>query len=343
MAADKRKVWIVSSLAGGAAFPTTLALFQSAVFKPLRLTSGKPSAVLASILGCGSVLCASGIASLSCLVVANHLSDKKEYLIEPSTVGISTVLGFCVFKGLGGRFRAVLPSHLFRPGAFAVESIPARNRSYAQTSERSFINLIGKKRGCHSCGKRVAEYIADHQPLNKLSIPGTLQRFYPHCRRCSSLQGGLLRSSNLSSSKAVVTHGSALRLYHLFLPLPLFVPVIAQYVRVEGLSGGGSPSTELVTEDSSSKSSDPLSNPNQTTTSDKNNPSIKMTEEKAVQTVEEEEIEETVPLTTIEVVPVKALHYIREYLSIFPSGSGQVYALVHVCILLASVSNLVLG
>lgn len=84
---------------------------------------------------------------------------------------------------------------LIQPGPFAGESIPARSheRDFSP-AERAEIDRIGRATGCHSCGTRdpgtrSGHFVLDHQPPNQLNMEGELQRLYPHCLRCSRLQG----------------------------------------------------------------------------------------------------------------------------------------------------------
>jgi RHS repeat-associated protein len=86
-----------------------------------------------------------------------------------------------------------------RPGPYAGESIPARGagRDF-NAGERGAINRIGRETGCHTCGTtdpgtKSGNFIPDHQPANALNSPGGTQRLYPHCLRCSQVQGGQIR------------------------------------------------------------------------------------------------------------------------------------------------------
>jgi len=84
---------------------------------------------------------------------------------------------------------------LIQPGPFASESIPARSheRDFSPL-ERAEIDRIGRTTGCHSCGTRDpgtlnGHFIPDHQPPSGLNVEDEPQRLYPHCLRCSRLQG----------------------------------------------------------------------------------------------------------------------------------------------------------
>jgi len=84
---------------------------------------------------------------------------------------------------------------LFKPGEYAEESIVARSSSQKFTeAERTLINNIGEKTGCHTCGTKIpgtksGNFIPDHQPVSALNANRTLQRLYPQCLKCSRAQG----------------------------------------------------------------------------------------------------------------------------------------------------------
>ena len=227
-----------SGVVGAVTFPTMLASSQLAVFKPLRL-SYQPG-LQSSLLGLASVTLASFGASLAALktisVLQQHLpTPEKKLSLTYRHLFVSTGSGVVLFRALGGRFRSVLPSNLMRPGVFATEWIPAlREAEHASPGEREIIQALGKKNGCHTCGTRTVEkFVADHQPpsrllnnhRNPISEPDPLmQRFYPQCKKCSNVQGGILARQDVKDATthagAIRTHGSSLRLYHVFLPIP---------------------------------------------------------------------------------------------------------------------------
>jgi hypothetical protein len=66
------------------------------------------------------------------------------------------------------------------PGPYAVEWLPARGSSRSFTpAERSEINRLGRKYGCHTCGTTDEEvYIPDHQLANRLNFEDEAQRVY---------------------------------------------------------------------------------------------------------------------------------------------------------------------
>ena len=50
-------------------------------------------------------------------------------------------------QALGGRFRSLLPSDLFWPGALAVESLPAPSAKYAAVEHRGELYRLFRRRG----------------------------------------------------------------------------------------------------------------------------------------------------------------------------------------------------
>ena len=258
-----------SAAVGAVTFPSLLALAQTAVFKPLRITVASR---LAPIFGVFSVSLASFGASFTaikaCWLIRKSTLEGDEATSEEdlsrrisfSTLEliISTASSVVIFRSLGGRFSSILPSHLFHPGAFARERIPAiRGIKLANTSEKNLIQDIGSRYGCHTCGKKqVSGFVSDHQPPshlvkngNSFSSPSLAetggnkvkmeveatpnnnsngggftvrQFFYPQCKKCSSLQGGFLNQSE-NEARAIVAHPLSLRLYHVFIPVPLLV------------------------------------------------------------------------------------------------------------------------
>ena len=338
----------LSSLAGIAVFPATLSALQRFFFKPLRLTCSTPTPTLASLLGAGAVLTASAAASLSVASLTLSLSSREERQLHRGEVLFSAVAGVAVFKVLGGRFSSVLPSHLLRPGAFAALPVPSKGQQYATAYQKEALNLIGRRYGCHSCGRRGQTFIADHQPPNKLTVPGARQSFFAHCRSCSVRQGGVLRNvKSWRSPNAVVTHGSSLRLYHLFLPVPLFVPFVRNVLsggREEDLSSRNTVSALQNASDLGESGRDSVSGEEQQQQSIGTQTDVSGAETKmGVGTEGILEWEDSGDLFSLEAVPQRVLQAVRGYLNLFPGDVGQVYAMVHVCVLLVAVSNLTAG
>ena len=116
-----------------------------------------------------------------------------------------------LFKGLGGRFWSISPSSFTNLGSFARVSLPATD-AYATEAQRSMIETLGRRFGCHTCGSHMflsksspVLFHADHMPprsvakqINSrwyrklLRLAPIKQRFYPQCVTCSNKQGKLL-------------------------------------------------------------------------------------------------------------------------------------------------------
>lgn len=142
----------------------------------------------------------------------------------PSDVLLWAGSSLALFLALGGGFRRLAPSSLRHTGAFAYQSLPAQGKSYATASELDRLASFGRRYGCHTCGRRRPAdgvFHGDHQPPNSLVKPGQSQKFFPQCKRCSNLQGGdLAQLRNPAATAApLVTHATALRWYHLWLPI----------------------------------------------------------------------------------------------------------------------------
>lgn len=109
-------------------------------------------------------------------------------------------------EGLIGANRAVEAAARFRlfdlrgtpvgpgPNATGWITAPPTNRRL-NPGEQAAINDIGRRNGCHRCGRREpgtpsGNFVGDHQMPKSM---GTPTRIYPHCLGCSMSQGGLVR------------------------------------------------------------------------------------------------------------------------------------------------------
>ncbi|WP_159888400.1 hypothetical protein [Paenibacillus puerhi] len=87
---------------------------------------------------------------------------------------------------------------VLKPGPHASKSVPARGKGRDFTKdERDKVNEIGNDTGCHTCGStdpgtKSGNFIPDHQPPNATVPNGSPQELYPHCKSCSSQQGGII-------------------------------------------------------------------------------------------------------------------------------------------------------
>lgn len=265
-------------IAGAVAFPSVLAAAQTYLWKPLRV-SYSPT-VRSSLIGLASVGMAS-IGASSAALGTIYVVQKSSYSsikLAPTyeDLLISTLGGIVLFKAVGGQYGRVLPSNLMRPGAFAVDWVPAMNESARATpKERKIVNYLGSKHGCHTCGgKNRVTYIADHQPPSKLlgnhrngkkpvHPNPLLQRFYPQCLSCSHTQGGLLAAQNGISAirhpRAIITHAFNfwnLRAHHLLYCLP--IPLCVAYMGTKSRKSQRTefkPAVKVKTPDESPKSS----------------------------------------------------------------------------------------
>ena len=95
------------------------------------------------------------------------------------------------------RFIPDLPG-ITRPGYFAGEPIPAKGSGLSFNGLRAKNAENGFKNGYHRCGTRdpgtdSGFYIMDHQRPTALNLDNSAQFIYPHCRPCSTYQGGIIR------------------------------------------------------------------------------------------------------------------------------------------------------
>gem|GEM_PF-1470047 len=88
----------------------------------------------------------------------------------------------------------------FRPGPYAGPGVLASKGPSRKIppNERAEVNRQGDQYGCHTCGAKDSgrpdgKWIPDHQPPNSMNPDGGAQKLYPHCKKCSSTQGGLAR------------------------------------------------------------------------------------------------------------------------------------------------------
>lgn len=216
-------------------FPASLAVGQRCVARPLRICAHQR--IAGTIYGFIAVAGAGAAATYTFATIAEAKIDLvgrtpggwaqdtesidctsrsagQPWWQEAFVAGAFAVVGF---KMLGGRLRSVSPSHIWHPGAFARQSVPAAGAAYATPSQKSKVVEIGKRFGCHHCGTRrgVGSWVADHMPPNaRVARWRQSQAFYPQCSSCSSSQGG-----SVSSGTPIRICHTSLRLYHLWLPL----------------------------------------------------------------------------------------------------------------------------
>ncbi|WP_326981986.1 DUF6443 domain-containing protein [Chryseobacterium sp. MYb264] len=130
-------------------------------------------------------------AAIPFLIITRHGDDALKILAAEK--GILNAEAKAISK------EAVSLNGTLTKGPFAGEGLFAKNgKSRRFTSEeRSIMNEQGYTLGCHTCGQtspgtKSGNFILDHQPANALIPYGWPQTFYPHCKYCSSSQGGII-------------------------------------------------------------------------------------------------------------------------------------------------------
>ena len=174
--------------------------------------------LLPSLCNVGTV----GVASVLAYRWARQQDDLLRPFVTPGDVR-ALVCGMAIFAILGGRTNSLTPSNVAAVGAFGRKAASLKAQfTYATKAQRIEIAALGKKFGCHSCGRRFGTtFIADHQPPLKLTrwrrkvrfLPfmQARYRFYPQCASCSRLQAAAVRFKPVK----VKFHFFKLRPYHL--------------------------------------------------------------------------------------------------------------------------------
>ena len=147
------------------------------------------------------------------VTVINHACFSSKNLYNSDNflpVFVMTFLQFSIFYR-----KKLLPSDYFHVGAFArtkkckVTNIEPRQplkhwNSAVSEKKKEWIQLAGRRFGCHTCGTRFNKnklhhkFIADHQPpislvayLGKSKGDQSTSYAYPHCKNCSQKQAGI--------------------------------------------------------------------------------------------------------------------------------------------------------
>ena len=185
-------------VAAGVAYACTLWATQLVVAPALRLTTGSRT------LGMRLAPNALGVAAVavgSCAALAAADAARDSAREGRRRLPASTALaGTACFVLLGGRFWALSPSSFTTLGTFANTargSLPA-TLSYATSEQRARIQELGRRFGCHTCGRRWrTRFNADHMPplaevkranaaLWRRALGRTVsQRFHPQCTACT--------------------------------------------------------------------------------------------------------------------------------------------------------------
>lgn len=93
------------------------------------------------------------------------------------------------------------------PGPFARRSTPAGPTPKPCPAQQKELNTYLKEDGCHTCGTtdpgtKSGDAVGDHQDPTALVSPGTPQRYFPQCIRCSRVQGGRVRAFMARKAKS---------------------------------------------------------------------------------------------------------------------------------------------
>lgn len=150
---------LTATTIGAISFPLSIGFMQNFVFKPFRISCKLPNAIV-SLFG-GTAVLTSGILASQIFILSleairktsvrsNADKPSPKQLRAPfyynSTADSLFIYGggsLLVFKIFGGKYRNVVPSHLFYPGAFAEVSVRAPGKKYARKAERRKLNILG--------------------------------------------------------------------------------------------------------------------------------------------------------------------------------------------------------
>eukprot|EP00898_Chlorokybus_atmophyticus_P003989 jgi/Chlat1/4591/Chrsp290S04334 len=206
-----------------AAFVSTLGVTQVTA-GALRVSCATP--VLGTAFGIAGVAAASVAAGQASHAFgewreSKHWPQLRAYTFKLTVERMATdaMLGVAMFAVLGCKYSSILPSDLRFPGALARVSIPvqeAEGVTYADKLRRGVLRVLFEQYGCHLCGIRTGQVVADHMPPN-LFVYGSksepklvrsvrrgnkwfvqwrkpaLQRYYPSCLKCSGMQSGAVK------------------------------------------------------------------------------------------------------------------------------------------------------
>ena len=143
---------------GAISFPFALGFMQNLVFKPFRISCKRPntvvsicggvSIILSGIFASGAFVLSCGSFKMSKLLSNSHKAAEKRFELEfnrsEEHVLIWGACSLAIFKIFGGKSRQVVPSHLYYPGAFAKMSVPAAGKSYAGSSAKRKLHILGE-------------------------------------------------------------------------------------------------------------------------------------------------------------------------------------------------------
>lgn len=165
--------FVIHALASGLAFTAGLWGTQFAGIA-CRVSCANP--ILGpsmGMVGIGVSSAMAGQASLRCqhyFRTGQHpFSGQPAALLRRHDLLLDACMGVILYKLMGGRFRNLMPSDLFKPGSLARGSLPAPGAQYASEMFRDELKILMRRDGCHHCGKTKGKTIGDHIPPNKLA------------------------------------------------------------------------------------------------------------------------------------------------------------------------------
>eukprot|EP01024_Parvocaulis_polyphysoides_P040569 TRINITY_DN36955_c0_g1_i1.p1 TRINITY_DN36955_c0_g1~~TRINITY_DN36955_c0_g1_i1.p1 ORF type:complete len:322 (+),score=33.19 TRINITY_DN36955_c0_g1_i1:112-1077(+) len=231
------KQFVVQCLSSALGFTAGLATVQ-VVSMGVRVSCCTP--VMGPIMGVIGVGLSSAVAGQVSFAVEESMNGRKFNWQNPYVnvngrdVVWDALCGIVIFKIAGGSYRNILPSDVVKPGAMAVESLPAKGKEYVTGVQKLELQRLYKKYGCHHCGSKGGAPIGDHMPCNKfvwgganeppkyktitnpahkwirqsfgLPVGPPDQRYFPQCRRCSNFQSAVVRRNK--GTKLILHFGS---------------------------------------------------------------------------------------------------------------------------------------
>ena len=144
----------------------------------------------ASVFGATNALCFYVYMPKSAQIWGQWPYYASHHFMVPHVV-ICTLFSLIAFRQLGGRWISILPSDVRMTGAFARASLPApKGKEYASPSQRTAIQRLGRRFGCHTCGQRrfASLFHGDHMPPNRYAhadTRSTLLKQSPYDRKTS--------------------------------------------------------------------------------------------------------------------------------------------------------------
>ncbi|DBA72524.1 TPA: hypothetical protein ACH3X2_010284 [Trebouxia sp. C0005] len=164
--------FVIHALASGGAFTLGLA---GAQFTGIACRVSCANPVLGPGMGVVGIGVASAMAGQAAVHCRHYFKTGQHPLSIPSAASfqsrdilLDAAMGIILYKMMGGSFRSVMPSDLFKPGALARGSLPAAGKEYASDTFRGELKILMRRDGCHHCGRRKGKTIGDHIPPNKL-------------------------------------------------------------------------------------------------------------------------------------------------------------------------------